>query len=146
MCMQIPLIDWESSGLVPNPHAEVQVPEFDNPLTDDQMELLQEHIDPLQSSESSGMDIYLQTLQYDLLDEMDINQEDAWIPLIDWESSGLVPNPHAEVQVPEFDNPLTDDQMELLQEHIDPLQSSESSGMDIYLQTLQYVGTFLVTN
>ncbi|KAF6721528.1 hypothetical protein FQA47_002172 [Oryzias melastigma] len=63
MCMQIPLIDWESSALVPDPHAEVQVPEFDNPLADDQMELLRENIDPLQSSESSGMDIYLQTLQ-----------------------------------------------------------------------------------
>ncbi|XP_024149047.1 uncharacterized protein LOC112159285 [Oryzias melastigma] len=71
---------------------------------------------------------------------------DPEIPLIDWESSGLVPDPHAEVQVPEFDNPLTDDQMYLLREHIDPLQSSESSGMDIYLQTLQYVETFLVTN
>ncbi|KAF6721536.1 hypothetical protein FQA47_002180 [Oryzias melastigma] len=60
---KIPLIDWESSALVPDPHAEVQVPEFDNPLADDQMELLRENIDPLQSSESSGMDIYLQTLQ-----------------------------------------------------------------------------------
>uniref|UniRef100_A0A3B3BJA8 Integrase core domain-containing protein n=1 Tax=Oryzias melastigma TaxID=30732 RepID=A0A3B3BJA8_ORYME len=68
-------------------------------------------------------------------------------PVVDPEElSALVPDPHAEVQVPEFDNPLADDQMELLRENIDPLQSSESSGMDIYLQTLQYVETFLVTN
>lgn len=71
---------------------------------------------------------------------------DPEIPLIDWENSGLVPDPHAEVRVPELDSPLTDDQMELLREHIDPLQSSESCGMDIYLHTVQYVEALLGTS
>lgn len=60
--MQIPHIQWEDSGFVPDPHAELQVLQLDSPLTDDQMELLREHIDPLQPSESSGMDIHLCTV------------------------------------------------------------------------------------
>lgn len=68
------------------------------------------------------------------------------IPHINWEESGLVPDPHAELRVPELDSPLTEDQMELLRENIDPLQPSESSGMDIYMDTLQYLETLLVTN
>lgn len=63
---------------------------------------------------------------------------------INWEESGLVADPHAEV--PEFDSPLNDDQMELLKQHIDPLQPSESSGMDIYINTLQYVETLVATS
>jgi len=58
----------------------------------------------------------------------------------------IVPDPHAEVQVPELDSPLTDDPMELLWEHIDPPHPSESSGMDIYLHTVQYLETLLVTS
>lgn len=68
------------------------------------------------------------------------------IPHINWEESGLVPDPHAEVRVPELDSPLTDHQMEMLQEQVDPLQPSESSGMDIYIDTLQYLETLLVTS
>ena len=70
----------------------------------------------------------------------------AQTPHIHWEDSGLVPDPHAEVRVPELDSPLTDDQMELLWERIDPLRPSESSGMDIYLHTVQYLETLLVTS
>uniref|UniRef100_A0A3Q0QXJ5 Resolvase HTH domain-containing protein n=1 Tax=Amphilophus citrinellus TaxID=61819 RepID=A0A3Q0QXJ5_AMPCI len=69
-------------------------------------------------------------------------------PVVDPEvlESGLVPDPHAEVRVPELDSPLTDHQMEMLREQIDALQPSESSGMDIYIDTLQYLETLLVTS
>lgn len=68
------------------------------------------------------------------------------IPHIHWKDIGLVPDPHAELQVPQLDSLLTDDQMEQLQGHIDPLEPSESSGMDIYSQTVQYVETLLETS
>lgn len=62
--MNIPHIDWEDSGFVNDPHTGVNVPLLDSPLTEEQMEQLREHIDPLQPSESSGMDIFLDAVQY----------------------------------------------------------------------------------
>ncbi|XP_041839333.1 uncharacterized protein LOC121638551 isoform X1 [Melanotaenia boesemani] len=75
-----------------------------------------------------------------------VDPEEVQIPYIQWEDSGFLPDPHAEVRVPELGSPLTDEQMELLREHINPLQPSESSGMDIYLHTVQYVESLLETS
>lgn len=51
--MTIPYIDWEDSGYI-----VVNIPQFDSPLTPEQLEQLREHINPLQPSESNGTDIF----------------------------------------------------------------------------------------
>lgn len=65
------------------------------------------------------------------------------IPEIDWEESGEVPQPDLGVNVPQLESPLTPDQLETLKHLIDPMQPSESSGVDIYLTALQYVESLL---
>ncbi|TKS74049.1 hypothetical protein D9C73_008142 [Collichthys lucidus] len=65
---------------------------------------------------------------------MDLN-----IPEIDWEQSGDVSELHHGVNVPQFESPLSPEQLRLLKEHIDPLQPSQNNGVDIYLETLAYV-------
>ncbi|XP_046889129.1 uncharacterized protein LOC124476229 [Hypomesus transpacificus] len=62
--MNIPQIDWEESGEVPDPHIGVNVPQLGSPLTPEQLAALQHHIHPLQPSESNGIDIYMTTVQY----------------------------------------------------------------------------------
>ena len=62
--MNIPEIDWEESGEVPEPHVGVNVPQLESPLTPEQLDALQHHIDPLQPSDSNGIDIYITTVQY----------------------------------------------------------------------------------
>ena len=57
--MNIPHIDWEDSGYAPDLHTLVHLLQLDSPLTAEQMEGLRERIDPLQPSESPGMDIFL---------------------------------------------------------------------------------------
>ncbi|KAI4800296.1 hypothetical protein KUCAC02_013341 [Chaenocephalus aceratus] len=62
--LQIPLIDWESSGLVsivPNPG--IQVPEIESPLTPVEFDGLKDAVDPLEST-SLGIDTYLAAMQY----------------------------------------------------------------------------------
>lgn len=61
------------------------------------------------------------------------------IPEIDWEQSGAVPELHHGVNVPQLESPLTSEQLTALQRQIDPLQPSESNGVDIYLNTLHYI-------
>ena len=56
--MNIPHIDWEDSGYVPDLHTAVHLL-LDSPLTAEQMDWLRERFDPLQPSESHGMDIFL---------------------------------------------------------------------------------------
>ncbi len=68
------------------------------------------------------------------------------IPYIDWEDSGYILDQQAVVNVPQFDSPLTPEQVEQLREHIDPLQPSESDGMDTFLSTVQYVENLLAEN
>lgn len=65
--------------------------------------------------------------------------QEMYIPRIDWEDSGYVDDPHTGVNVPLLDSPLTAEQMEQLMEHINPLQPSESFGIDLFLDTVQYV-------
>ncbi|TKS65952.1 hypothetical protein D9C73_000008 [Collichthys lucidus] len=65
---------------------------------------------------------------------MDLN-----IPEIDWEQSGDVSELHHGVNVPQFESPLSPEQLCLLKERIDPLQPSQNNGVDIYLETLAYV-------
>ncbi|XP_077065660.1 uncharacterized protein LOC143718491 [Siphateles boraxobius] len=74
------------------------------------------------------------------------NPEEMNIPYIDWEDSGYILDPHTVVNVPRFDSPLTPEQVEMLREHINPLQPSESNGMDIFLSTVQYVENLLAEN
>lgn len=62
--MNIPQIDWEESGEVPDPHIGVNVPQLGSPLTPEQLAALQHHIHPLQPSESNGIDVYMTTVQY----------------------------------------------------------------------------------
>ncbi|TKS66090.1 hypothetical protein D9C73_000146 [Collichthys lucidus] len=64
---------------------------------------------------------------------------DLNIPEIDWEQSGDVSELHHGVNVPQFESPLSPEQLCLLKEHIDPLQPSQNNGVDIYLETLAYV-------
>ncbi|CAM4373765.1 unnamed protein product [Leuciscus chuanchicus] len=74
------------------------------------------------------------------------NPEEMNIPYIDWEESGYIVDQHTVVNVPRFDSPLTPEQVEMLREHINPLQPSASNGMDIYLNTVQYVENLLAEN
>ncbi|XP_041912848.1 uncharacterized protein LOC121677851 isoform X3 [Alosa sapidissima] len=48
--LNIPEIDWEQSGDVPENHLGVNVPQFESPLSPEELSGLQEHIDPLQQS------------------------------------------------------------------------------------------------
>ncbi|XP_060761028.1 uncharacterized protein LOC132870981 [Neoarius graeffei] len=72
-----------------------------------------------------------------------VNPEDMNIPVIDWEESGEVPEPHLGVNVPQLESPLTPEQLETLKSLIDPMQPSQSHGVDIFLTTLQYVVNIL---
>ncbi|KAG5260567.1 hypothetical protein AALO_G00305450 [Alosa alosa] len=65
--------------------------------------------------------------------------EELNIPEIDWEQSGDMPENHLGVNVPQFESPLSPEELSGLQEHIDPLQQSQSNGVDIYLATVTYV-------
>ncbi|KAK0136707.1 hypothetical protein N1851_027114 [Merluccius polli] len=71
------------------------------------------------------------------------NPEDMNIPEIDWEESGEVPETDLGVNVPQLESPLTPEQLETLKRLIDPLQPSESNGVDIYLTTVQYIESLL---
>ncbi|XP_060779110.1 uncharacterized protein LOC132887649 isoform X2 [Neoarius graeffei] len=62
--INIPEIDWEESGEIPEPHLHVNVPLVDCPLTAEQMEALIHHIDPLQPSDCNGVDLYTDTVEY----------------------------------------------------------------------------------
>ncbi len=64
-------------------------------------------------------------------------------PDIDWEESGEVPEPDRAVHVPQLESPLTPDQLETLKQLTDPVQPSESNGVDTYLSTVQYVESLL---
>lgn len=48
-------------------------------------------------------------------------------------------DPNLGVHVPVLDISLTDDEMSQLIETINPMQHSESYGVDLYLSTVQYV-------
>ncbi|XP_076867025.1 uncharacterized protein LOC143518427 [Brachyhypopomus gauderio] len=71
------------------------------------------------------------------------NPEVMNIPHIDWEDSGYVNSSDTGVNLPQLDCPLTPQQMEQLREYIDPLHPSESNGMDLFLNTVQYVESLL---
>ncbi|XP_030250448.1 uncharacterized protein LOC115567738 [Sparus aurata] len=73
----------------------------------------------------------------------DPDPEGILIPESQWEESGFTDEPHPGVNVPILDNPLLDPEMIQLEDNIDPLQESESFGVDIYLHTVQYVENLL---
>lgn len=51
--------------------------------------------------------------------------------------------PHSGVIVPTLESPLSNPEMVQLQDNIDPLQQSTCFGVDIYLNTVQYVENLL---
>lgn len=64
-------------------------------------------------------------------------------PEIEWEESGEVPEPDCAVNVPQLESLLTLDQLETLKQLIDPVQPSDSNGVDTYQSTVQYVESLL---
>ncbi|XP_039524935.1 uncharacterized protein LOC120477412 [Pimephales promelas] len=68
-----------------------------------------------------------------------VDPENVAIPNIEWEDSGHLEGPNLGVHVPVLDISLTDDGMAQLRETINPMQHSESFGVDLYLSTVQYV-------
>ncbi|KTG03581.1 hypothetical protein cypCar_00028994 [Cyprinus carpio] len=68
-----------------------------------------------------------------------MDPENVAIPNIEWEDSGYLEDPNLGVHVPVLDISLTDDEMSQLIETINPMQHSESYGVDLYLSTVQYV-------
>lgn len=58
---------------------------------------------------------------------------------IQWEDSGYTNEPCPGVTIPELDSPLSELEIMALQDNIDPLQQSHCFGVDIYLNTLQYM-------
>ncbi|RXN29586.1 gypsy-16 si [Labeo rohita] len=62
--LQIPQIDWESSGLIPSDTSSaIQVPEIECPLSSEELNELKAAVDPVQPSENFGADVYIATLQ-----------------------------------------------------------------------------------
>lgn len=61
------------------------------------------------------------------------------IPDIEWEESGYMTEPRPGVNVPVMFSPLSDPEMLELQDNIHPLAHSDCFGVDIYLNTVQYV-------
>ncbi len=63
--LQIPQIDWESSGFMPSDtNSGIQVPEIECPLRYEELDELKAHVDPMQQSETFVADVYIATLQY----------------------------------------------------------------------------------
>ncbi|CAL8345286.1 unnamed protein product [Merluccius merluccius] len=70
--------------------------------------------------------------------------EDLHIPPIDWEDSGLIPDPNCGVHVPESDYPLMPEELAGLHAAglhaaVDPLAPSTCMGVDIYMAAVQYM-------
>ncbi|XP_046896213.1 uncharacterized protein LOC124485884 isoform X2 [Hypomesus transpacificus] len=65
------------------------------------------------------------------------------VPEVEWEESVYISEPHPGVNVPVLDSPLSDEEMVQLQDAIEPLQYSESFGVDIYVNTVQFVENLL---
>ncbi|KAJ4942909.1 hypothetical protein JOQ06_005421 [Pogonophryne albipinna] len=65
--------------------------------------------------------------------------EGSLIPEIQWEESGNTNEHHTGVNVPTLNFPLSDLEIMQLQDNIDPLKESECFGVDIYLNTVQYI-------
>ncbi|XP_078794479.1 uncharacterized protein LOC144988211 [Oryzias latipes] len=62
--LNIPQIDWESSGLVcSDPNSGISVPEIECPLSQQELAGLTAAVNPLGSA-NLGVDVYLATLQY----------------------------------------------------------------------------------
>ena len=61
------------------------------------------------------------------------------MPDIEWEESGYMTEPRPGVNVPAMFCPLSHPEMLELQDNIDPLGHSDCFGVDIYLETVQYV-------
>ncbi|KAK7128360.1 hypothetical protein R3I94_016815 [Phoxinus phoxinus] len=68
-----------------------------------------------------------------------MDPENDTMPNIEWEDSGYSEDPNLGVHVPVLDISLTDDEIAQLKETINPMQHSESYGVDLYLSTVQYV-------
>ncbi|XP_033985093.1 uncharacterized protein LOC117481499 [Trematomus bernacchii] len=69
----------------------------------------------------------------------DPEPEGLLIPEIQWEESGYTNEHHTGVNVPTLNFPLSELEMMQLQDNIDPLEESECFGVDIYLNTVQYI-------
>ncbi|XP_034065330.1 uncharacterized protein LOC117552520 isoform X2 [Gymnodraco acuticeps] len=69
----------------------------------------------------------------------DPEPEGSLIPEIQWEESGYTNEHHTGVNVPTLNFPLSDLEIMQLQDNIDPLEESECFGVDIYLNTVQYI-------
>ncbi|CAL8270224.1 unnamed protein product [Arctogadus glacialis] len=65
--------------------------------------------------------------------------EDLHIPHIDWEDSGLIPDPNCSVHVPESDYPLRPEELAGLHAAVEPLAPSTCMGVDIYMAAVQYM-------
>lgn len=65
--------DWEHSGHPPERDFGAVLPETDIPLSDQQMEMLRAATTPLQHSDCSDVDMYLETVEYaqSLVHDMD---------------------------------------------------------------------------
>ncbi|XP_062851902.1 uncharacterized protein LOC134314975 isoform X2 [Trichomycterus rosablanca] len=62
--LDIPEIDWESSGLPHIRNAGIHVPTTGCPLTAEQFTALRDLIDPRATSQSRGVDIYMAAMQF----------------------------------------------------------------------------------
>ncbi|RVE70765.1 hypothetical protein OJAV_G00067790 [Oryzias javanicus] len=66
------------------------------------------------------------------------NTQEFLIPDIDWEESGLSCQNHSSIVVPSLDCPLTEEQMDALQELVNPRAASLSFGSDIYIAAVEF--------
>ncbi|XP_062309978.1 uncharacterized protein LOC134014403 [Osmerus eperlanus] len=62
--IDMPLIEWENSGLTPDCHSSIVVPDIESPLTDEQMAALREAVDPRALSQAYGCEIYIAAVHF----------------------------------------------------------------------------------
>ncbi|XP_067089491.1 uncharacterized protein [Osmerus mordax] len=62
--IDMPLIEWENSGLTPDCHSSIVVPDIESPLTDEQMAASREAVDPRALSQAYGCEIYTAAVQF----------------------------------------------------------------------------------
>jgi len=61
---------------------------------------------------------------------------------IEYNTQGTVCFDQESIVVPEIEINLSDQELEYLQEHYNPLQRSECNGVDVYMQVKDYIASF----
>ena len=70
------------------------------------------------------------------------NQENIDELGIDWD--GPVPQPDVDIELPETNNPLNDQMMQILREHFDVEEETDDFGVEMYLNVKRYLENLVI--